>query len=225
MTTARRRPARFATAALATVLLTPVLLAGCSSSARPAGSSSSRPPATTSATPGPAGSSATSAPTVAPAPSGSPSTPATPPATEGGIAAQVPSVAITSLPPVPLATPATAGGIAVTLANLESVAGEAVGPGQIAGPAVRVTVVLRNTTGAAVDVGAVVVDLRDAAGTSASPLSGNGATPFTGSVAPGQSVTGVYVYSLAIADRRAISVAVTYSTAAPVAVFTGDAPQ
>lgn len=134
-------------------------------------------------------------------------------------------MAVTSLPPVPLATPATSGGIVVTLAKLESVPGEAVGPGQIAGPAVRITLILGNTTGAAVDVSAVVVDLRDAAGTSASPLSGNGATPFTGSVAPGESVTGVYVYSLATADRHAISVAVTYSTAAPVAVFTGDAPQ
>lgn len=74
------------------------------------------------------------------------------------------------------------------------------------------------------DLTSVVVDLTDSAGASAGQLSGPGAAPFTGSVAPGQTATGVYVFSLAQDDRHGDTISVSLTASAPVVVFTGDLP-
>jgi hypothetical protein len=116
-------------------------------------------------------------------------------------------------------------GMSFRLERLEAVKGEANGPGEIAGPAVRVTVVATNDTGAPVLLETVVVDLQYGPDdSSAAPLSGPGAVRFTGELAQGASATGVYVFDVPLDQRGEVSVIVSYLASVSPVVFTGPAP-
>lgn len=126
-------------------------------------------------------------------------------------------------PPVPIAAAATVGpGVTATVITIEPVTATAALPGEIAGPAVRLTLAFQNSGSSPIDLGNVTVDLQDASASSATPLSGNGSAPFSGTAAPGASATGVYVFSLPAADRVGVSLYVTSNADLPVVVFTGD---
>jgi hypothetical protein len=131
-----------------------------------------------------------------------------------------------SLSPVALDQPAAVGnGITAEVVDLEAIDGSAVGPGNVAGPALRVTVRIANGTDAPVALGGVAVDL--ASGPElvpASPLGDASATPFSGTVEAGGTAEGVYVFSIAEADRAEITLSVGYQAGAPFLVFTGAAP-
>lgn len=142
----------------------------------------------------------------------------------GDINQTVPEVEITSNSPVPLTETADFGnGVTVNLAAIQSITTEAQLPGEIAGPGVQVTVDIVNSSSDAIDLGAVIVDLADAAGTPAIPMSASPASPFVGSLAAGQTATGVYVFTVPSTYANPATVSVSYSTKAPVAVFVGDA--
>ena len=130
-----------------------------------------------------------------------------------------------SLAPVALTEEAAVGnGVTATVEDLEAVQGSAQGPGQVAGPAVRVTVRIVNGTGAPLSLDAVAVDVTygpDA--TPASPLEDPSTVPFTGTVAPGAAAVGVYVATVPADRRQAVTVAVGYQAGAPYLVFTGPA--
>jgi hypothetical protein len=130
-----------------------------------------------------------------------------------------------SLPPVALDQTAAAGdGITASLTSIEAIQGTATGPGNVSGPALRVTVRLTNGTAAPVALGGVSVDL--ASGnelTPASPLNDPSAAPFTGMVAPGHQAEGVYVFSIPAQSRDSVTVSVGYQAGAPIMVFTGSA--
>jgi hypothetical protein len=57
----------------------------------------------------------------------------------------------------------------------------------------------------------------------ASPLGDASALPFSGTVEPGGTAEGVYVFSIAEADRAEITLSVGYQAGAPFLVFTGPA--
>jgi hypothetical protein len=112
------------------------------------------------------------------------------------------------------------------LEQLEAVDGEANGPGELAGPAVRVTVVATNDSPSPVLLESIVVDLTyGAQNTSAAPISGPGALRFSGEVAPGASATGVYVFEVPVDQRGAVSVLVSYAASVSPVVFQGEAPK
>ena len=138
----------------------------------------------------------------------------------------VPVETVVTAPPVAIDEVADAGtGITFRLELLEAVDGEANGPGEIAGPAVRVTVVATNDSPSPVLLEGVVVDLTyGSQNTSAAPLSGPGAVRFTGEVAPGASATGVYVFDVPVDQRGAVSVLVSYAASVSPVVFQGEAP-
>lgn len=138
----------------------------------------------------------------------------------------VPVETVVTAPPVAIDEVADAGtGMTFRLERLEAVDGEANGPGEIAGPAVRVTVVATNDSPSPVLLEGVVVDLTyGAQNTSAAPLSGPGALRFSGEVAPGASATGVYVFDVPVDQRGAVSVIVSYAAAVSPVVFQGQAP-
>ncbi len=141
----------------------------------------------------------------------------------GNIQDSVPTVAATSNPPVALDAAGDYGnGVTVALTSIESVTTEAQLPGEIAGPGVRLEVTITNGSAAPIDVSSVIVDLQDAAGTPALPMS-SGATPFTGSIDAGAAASGVYVFSAPAAYTNPATISVSYSADAPVVVFTGDA--
>ncbi|CAB4543988.1 MAG: hypothetical protein F2534_02560 [Actinobacteria bacterium] len=120
----------------------------------------------------------------------------------------------------------TSTGMSFRIESLEPVDGEANGPGEIAAPSVRVTIVATNGGTAPVLLETVVVDLRS--GTDqvpAPPLSGPGGVRFSGSLAPGASATGVYVFDVPVDRRDLVSILVSYVAAVPPVVFEGPAPR
>ncbi|MGY1649770.1 hypothetical protein [Geodermatophilus sp. SYSU D01119] len=130
-----------------------------------------------------------------------------------------------SLAPVAFTEVAAVGnGVTATVEDLEAVRGSAQGPGQVAGPAVRVTVRIVNGTDAPLSLDAVAVDVTSGPdATPASPLEDPSAAPFAGTAGPGESAVGVYVFTVPEDRRDALTVAVGYQAGAPYLVFTGPA--
>jgi len=130
-----------------------------------------------------------------------------------------------SLDAVALDAPAAVGnGITAVVESLTAIDGTATGPGNVAGPALRATVQITNGTGAPVSLDAVTVELATGAELApASPLDDASALPFSGTVAPGDSAQGVYVFTVPTDARDAVTVTVGYQAGAPVLVFTGSA--
>ncbi|MCF6509013.1 hypothetical protein E9549_16595 [Blastococcus sp. MG754426] len=130
-----------------------------------------------------------------------------------------------SLPEVALDAPAAVGnGVVATVASVEAIEGTGVGPGNIAGPALRVTVRIENGTPEAVSLDGVAVNLAYGDDrTPASPLDDPSRRPFTGMVEPGGSGEGVYVFSVPTDVRELVTVEVGYQAGAPLLLFTGSA--
>jgi hypothetical protein len=130
-----------------------------------------------------------------------------------------------SLPEVPLDAEAAVGnGIVATLPSIEAIEGTAVGPGNIAGPALRVTVRIANGTDQPVALGGVSVNLSHGPdAVPASPLDDPSRVPFATVVQPGESADGVYVFTVPADDRDEITVEVGYEAGAPLLLFTGSA--
>ncbi|GEL98441.1 hypothetical protein [Cellulomonas terrae] len=173
-----------------------------------------------------ASSSATVTSTPEPEPSASPTTPpSTEPAPAPSTDPEAPFVPGTE-PAVPLTSTAEFGtGMSARVAGLESVAGVAEGPGEVAGPSVRVSVVLTNGTGAAASLDSTVVNLY--AGEQLAPgepLSGPGVSVFTGTLAPGASATGVYVFRVPPDLRDHLQITVSYDPTATTVLFEGPGP-
>ncbi|MCW2685062.1 MAG: uncharacterized protein JWP33_2975, partial [Blastococcus sp.] len=134
--------------------------------------------------------------TTAPAPDTSvPPSPPTP--TPTGPTEQVDQLP-EARPEVPLDQPAEVGnGVTASLPAIEGIQGTGSGPGNIAGPAVRVTVRLVNGTDAPVSVSGVAVNMYHGGDrTPASPLNDPSQRPFAGMVEPQGSAEGVYVFSV-----------------------------
>lgn len=179
------------------------------------------PPATTDASA--PESSADITPSTELPPAADPATTPVPAPNGGNINETVPEVELTTNAPVAMtATGDYGNGVTVTLAALESITTTAELPGEIAGPGVAVTVRVVNAGSGAIDLSNVVVDLQDAAGTPAIPMSASPAAPFSGSLAPGATADGVYVFTLPATYTGPATVSVTYTVDAPVVVFTGD---
>jgi len=135
-----------------------------------------------------------------------------------------PTGSATPLAPIdPTATATPAAGLTVSLGALAAVQGVAQGPGEIAGPAVRVPVRISNATDEGLDLATVVVDVsygKDR--TPASTLS-KGGSPLAaqGTLAAGRSAEGVYLFSVPKAEQDELRVVVHYDVRLPDAVFTG----
>ncbi|WP_134741395.1 hypothetical protein [Nocardioides sp. 503] len=170
-----------------------------------------RPPnaAAPAAPTSPPGSAPSSGPTEVPAP---------------GSLDEVPVEEVTPEPAVPLTATARLGhGVALRIVDVEDVQGVARGVGEIAGPALRVTVELANRSEEEVPVDSAVVDLLAGPDrTPAATLTGPGGRPFEGSVPAGGTATGVYVFGVQDEGGTRVRVSVSYRGGAPVAVFAGD---
>jgi hypothetical protein len=140
-----------------------------------------------------------------------------------------PTEDVNQLPPaqpeVPLDAPAAVGnGIVATIGSIEAIEGTAVGPGNIAGPALRVTVRIENGTAEDVSLDGVAVNMYSGAErTPASPLGDPSQAPFTGMLAPGATGEGVYVFRVPVEARDLVTVEVGYQAGAPLLLFTGPA--
>ncbi len=113
-------------------------------------------------------------------------------------------------------------GVIVEVTKIEDVKGEAEGPGEVAGPAIRVTVTVKNTTEKAISMDLALVNVYyGKAKTPASVLSGPGAAPLAKPIEPGKSDSGAYVFSVPKDGRNPLSVEFSYTTDAPTVIFSG----
>lgn len=117
-------------------------------------------------------------------------------------------------------------GVTATVTNLESVQGEARGPGEIAGPSIRVTIALTNDTSTTLDLSSVIANAYSGpASDPAIQLDNPGSAPFTGAIEPGGSSTGVYVFNIPLANRDQVTIELDYGAEVPSVLFTGAAPR
>jgi hypothetical protein len=132
----------------------------------------------------------------------------------------------TPAPPVAIDKPATISpGLTAQITKLESVQGEAKTPGEVAGPAVRMTVTISNTTSAAASLATTVVTAYYGADqTPALELSAPGGSPLPAEVAAGTTVTGVYIFTVPTDKRNDVRIEVDYSVTVQPLVFEGPAP-
>ncbi|RBY95119.1 hypothetical protein DQ237_15585 [Blastococcus sp. TF02-8] len=120
------------------------------------------------------------------------------------------------------ATVDAGNGVAASLPSIRGIQGSATGPGNIAGPAVQVTVRISNGSAAAISLGGVAVNMYYSdERTPASPLDDPSQRPFAGMLDPGQSAEGVYVFSVPAEARDMVTVEVGYQAGAPLVLFTG----
>jgi len=118
----------------------------------------------------------------------------------------------------------TSPGVTASVVGVEAVSGEARGPGEVAGPALRVTINLKNGSDKAIRTELGLINLyygkdRRPAGL----LSGPGAAPFPEQIPAGGSGTGTSVFNVPTADRGTIEIEFSYSTDATVVIFKGSA--
>jgi hypothetical protein len=182
-----------------------------------AGRDAGRPEASASTAPVTSGPAAESTHEPEPTTEPEPATAVVPGPTEGGDAPPA------LLPAVDIDEQADAGdGLTASVRSIEAIQGAAFGPGNIAGPALRVTVRLQNGTGAPVALDGVAVDLSTGVeATPASPLEDRSRSPFSGTVAAGDTADGVYVFTVPTDRRDLVTVSVGYRPGAPLMVFTG----
>lgn len=229
---------RIAPVVLAVAVGASLLIAGCTSSSSPqaspavhstadSGPGTTQPIHTTSPStsgtlyaPSSGASSAVSSAVTVPA-----RTTAVPAPGGGNVDLTVPSVVVSTRAPLPLtaADVALGAGLTATLGSVSAVQISAVGPGEIGGPGLAVTVRIRNQGKKPVDVGSIFVNLQDSAGNQALPTTGSPSAPLTGSLAPGQQAQGTYVFTISQSRRSSVEVLVSNSTSATTVAFVGKA--
>lgn len=137
----------------------------------------------------------------------------------------VPMEEVTPEPAIPLTATADFGtGLTLEIVRIESVKGVAKGVGEVAGPALRLTLRMANASDTPVSLEGAVVEVASGADRApASTLSGPGVRPFGGEVPAHGSVTAAYVFGVPEEARDRLQVTVSYTAAAPVVVFAGAA--
>jgi hypothetical protein len=213
----KRRGAITLIAALAAAVVIVVVfgvVSGATTAGHPAarGSSTSKPPRASS-TP--------SAALPRPTATSRPSTGSTPPPTAAPVVAATPQPTRTAQ----LAVPAViVRALIAHVTRIEAVQGVANGPGEIAGPALRFTIGITNSTGRAVDLSNTVVNAYSGPdGVPATQLESPGGVAFPRSVAAGHSAVGVFVFTVPEDQRSDVEVTVDTSVHNPVIAFRGDA--
>lgn len=154
-----------------------------------------------------------------------PATTPVPPPTSGDIKHTVAVHAPSVKPAVALTAPGDFGSrVSAHIESIRAATTQARGPGEVSGPGLVVTVRIDNGSTKAIDLGNVVVALTGSTGAPASPMSADPAHPFTATLAAGSHAIGVYVFTIPKADRKPVTLRVSYTAGAPVVVFVGDAP-
>lgn len=126
-------------------------------------------------------------------------------------------------PPVDLiSTSEIADQVTVSLESIESTTAEAGGPGEMAGPALVVHVVVDNGSDATVDLTTSYVSLLDSTGAPGFLLTSDPYRPLTGQLQPGGTADGYYVFRIDEAKASPVTVLVNYTAGASVAQFEGD---
>lgn len=131
------------------------------------------------------------------------------------------------LPPAvqPVALASTSdlrNGMRARLVEVRSVDAHARIPGEVSGPALRVTVELTNTTASPASLDRVAVNLYTGSdGVPAVPVTEQAGPALHGSLAPGASARGTYAFTVPVAQRGEVTVTVGVGPQIGTAVFSG----
>ena len=188
---------------------TPQLGKGVANALDPVSSQLPRPSDSPVATPSAgATAGATASPTTAPAPA----KPGKLDARYGGVVASTAEVSHDVKTP---------GGLTAKVASVESYTATATRPGEVSGPAVKVTLTLVNSTGSDFPVSTATVNAYyGSASTPADPVQGDAsAKPFSGTLKPGASATAVYVFTVPAADAGDVTLTLSDQAGAQLVVF------
>jgi hypothetical protein len=100
------------------------------------------------------------------------------------------------------------GGVTATLTATKTLDVDAKGPGETSGPAVAATIQVTNGSNQPFDLSTLAVTATYGASVPAVQTGAGPAEDFKGSVAPGSSATGVYVFRVPSADADSVVVQV-----------------
>jgi hypothetical protein len=146
-----------------------------------------------------------------------PFTPSTPTALPTATSTATASAPVAFTAPAPVTQ-----GIVVTVTKIESVTGVATQSGEVAGPSVRFTVVISNSTSSAASLATTVVNAYYGASQKpAIELGKPGGAAFPASVAAGGTAQGVFVFNIPKAQRSNVELTVDYSVTTPTIAFKG----
>jgi hypothetical protein len=124
------------------------------------------------------------------------------------------------------ATAVLKSGAKVRIEKMEAVQGEANGPGEVAGPALRFQVTVSNPTATEVPTANTVVAVEYGADlTPGLQLGGPGATQLPDAVNAGSSATAVYVFNVSPDQRDKVRILVNLGVTEQVLAFEGPAPK
>lgn len=134
-----------------------------------------------------------------------------------------PNAARETLAPVPIDQTATpADGVAVAVGSIEGVQGEAIAPGEVSGPALRITVSVTNNSEAVRLLSSAVVNVYlGADAIAANPVSRPAGQPFVSELAPGASAEGIFVFEVPEDQRSLVRIEVDIDLGTPVVIFEG----
>lgn len=204
-------PRRVLAAVAAVCSLT--LVVGCtgSSGESPTGG----PTGQAGSTPGSTGSTPGSTP-------GSAVTTPVPPPSPGNTSSTVATRTIDKRKPVALDKSAQAEeGVDVALTAVEAITADAQGPGEVSGPALAITVSIKNSTSSQVSLLNTAVTLTASDGSPGSSMTATPATQFPSAVAAGKTATAVVVFAVAKNKRDPVTIEVSVDPRMPTAVFRG----
>jgi len=118
-----------------------------------------------------------------------------------------------------------ASDVSAQIARIESVEAVATQPGEIAGPAIRVTVEVANGTDTQQDLRAAVVNASYGDDDiPADPMTSPGGSPLPASVEPGASAKGVYLFAIPKDERDKVAIVLDLRLGGKVVVFEGAVP-
>jgi hypothetical protein len=112
-------------------------------------------------------------------------------------------------------------GIEVSLVGVASTSVTAETPGEVDGPAVAVQLTVVNGSKEPINLDSAVVNLWADDGEYGVGTTAGSPSPLKGTVEPGKSAKGKYVFMLDPAKGRDVTVSVNYAAGEPVAIFTG----
>jgi hypothetical protein len=177
----------------------------------------------------PAAAAPTTAPASTPAP-GSYGTSVLVPSAGGAAPTDVPATVLAAVPgrpkalsPVPLDQPTDYGdGVSARLVDIKAVDAQAHGAGETSGPALAVIVELTNTTGEAMSLDTVAVNMYlGAGGSPAARIQSESGAPFSGSLEAGATAQAVYAFTVPVDRRDLVTVTVGRTPESGTAVFSG----
>jgi lipoprotein-anchoring transpeptidase ErfK/SrfK len=124
--------------------------------------------------------------------------------------------------PIDEAAPITPG-LTAEISRVEAVDGTARGPGEVAGPSLRVTVTINNSSPADAPLNTTVVSAYYGADLTPAPeLREPGGAPLPSVVSSGKTVTGVYLFTVPEDERSNVTIMVDYSVDVDPLVFQGN---